>query len=174
MEWRKHIEHVLVGGGFLVERQGVGAGGGGHTPETDGGAVEEGVDISACFGRGSVQYVRQCVCSLAAGTAEVMAPGNLLQQRGDVRPLHNLQVLIGSVALQASDRLRRVEDGNTLLPAKSHDGFAVKHRLAVLLVVPKTFCLFVPPNVFCLCIVRSVCCLFAVRSASCRRRTPAP
>lgn len=79
-----------------------------------------------------MQYVRQCVRGLAARTAEVVAPGDLLQQCGYVRPLHNLQVLIGSVALQASDRLRRVEDSNTLLPAESHDGFAVKHRLAVL------------------------------------------
>lgn len=28
-------EHVLVGGGFLVERQRIGAGGGGHSPETE-------------------------------------------------------------------------------------------------------------------------------------------
>lgn len=125
-------EHVLVGGGFLEERQWVGAGGGRHTPETDGGAVEKGINISAYFGRGSVQYVRQGVCCFAARAAEVVALGDLLQQCGYVRPLRNLQMLIGSVALQASDRLRRVEDGNTLLPAKSHDGFAVKHRLAVL------------------------------------------
>ena len=128
----EHGEHPLVCSGFVVERQRIGAGGGRHTPETDGCAVEEGINISAGFGRGSVQYVRQGACGFAARAAEVVALGNLLQQCGYVRPLHNLQMLIGSIALQASGSLCRVKDSNTLLPAESHDGFAVKHRLAVL------------------------------------------
>ena len=52
------MEHPMVGCCFLVERQGIGAGGGGHAPKTDGSGSEGGVDILAYFGCWGVKYFR--------------------------------------------------------------------------------------------------------------------
>ena len=52
------MEHPLVGCRFLVKRQGISTGGGGHAPKTDGSVGKVGFDILAYFRCRGVKYFR--------------------------------------------------------------------------------------------------------------------
>ena len=79
-----------------------------------------------------MQYLRQCLRRFAAGAADGMAGRYLLQQGSDVGLFDYLQVFVRRVALQADDRLRRVEDSNAFRFAESDNLFAVEHFLICL------------------------------------------
>ena len=89
-----------------------------------------------------MQYLRQCLRRFAARATEVMAGRYLLQQGCDIGLLDYLQVFVRRIALQADDRLRRVEDSNAFRFAESDNLFAVEHfppDLCTLYIVPLSF-----------------------------------
>ena len=67
------MEHLLVGCRFLVERQGIGTGGGGHAPKTDGSVGKGGFDILAYFRCRGVKYLHKSISGFATGAADVVA-----------------------------------------------------------------------------------------------------
>ena len=79
-----------------------------------------------------MQYLRQCLRRFAARATEVMAGRYLLQQGCDIGLLDYLQVLVRRIALQANDRLCRVEDSNAFRFAESDNLFTVEHFLICL------------------------------------------
>ena len=112
------VEHLLVGCSFLVERQRIGTGGGGHAPKTDDSVGEGGFDIFANFGCRGVKHLRKSISGFASGAADVMALRDLIEDCGYVRLFDNLQMFICSVALQASDGLCGVKYSDALISAE--------------------------------------------------------
>ena len=88
------LHHLTVGGGFLVQFHGVGAGGGGHAPETHQAASEGELVVRAHLGDGDAIILRQDRKTLLAGADDIVAAGYLGEQQRDVGLLDNLEVFV--------------------------------------------------------------------------------
>ena len=91
-----------VVGGFFVEGEWIGAGGGRHAPYAQGAPEVGGAGVFAHAGREAVGEAGEDRRGLLAGGGEVAAVGQRGKEGGKVDGFHDFEILVGSVALKAA------------------------------------------------------------------------
>ena len=111
---------------LLLQRQGVGAGGGGHAPEAEGGEVHPAAD-----GRdGAVEGLGGEGAGFFAGGDQRMTRWNAGQQGRDVRGGDDLQEGVGGVVFEAAYLAGGIVEGQAFPGAKLPDSSFVEALLA--------------------------------------------
>ena len=119
-------EQLPVRLGLLLQRQGVGAGGGGHAPEAEGGEVHPAAD-----GRdGAVEGLGGEGAGFFACGDEGVAGRDAGQQGGDVGGGDDLQESVGGVVFEAAYLAGGVVEGQTFPGAKLPDSSFVEALLS--------------------------------------------
>ena len=139
-------EHLPIRLGFLLQREGVGAGGGGHAPEAEGGEVHPAAD-----GRdGAVEGLGGEGAGFFARGDEGVAVGDAGQQGRDVRGGDDLQEGVGGVVFEAAHLAGGVVEREAGVGAELPDpGFveALLPRHAEMILFPEVDDSHDPPEV---------------------------
>jgi len=120
------LEHVAIGGDFLVEGQWVGTRGRGEAVELHREAIRI-MGVGNDYGtvdaghRGNGKDVADGGGGFLAGGDDKAAVGQLVQQGADIGRFYNLEELVGGIVLQTSHSCGGVEEGQSLLLTEGND-----------------------------------------------------